>query len=99
MKQQAFSRFFKVNEAHVDSEDGFSVKWSHRNLTYTEGERSASADIEHDTHPYQMVVHSETLKRWHPPFQSNTIRHEERSRIIKKVSAALTFMGVNYAIE
>ncbi len=99
MKQQSFSRFRKVNEAHVDSEDGFSVKWSHRNLTYTEGERSASADVEHAAHPYQMVVYSGTLKRWHPPFQSETIRHEERSRIMRRVSAALAFMGVNYAIE
>jgi hypothetical protein len=83
----------------VESEDGFSVKWSHRNLTYTEGGKSASVDIEHSVDTYKLIVYSGTLKKWHPPFQSEAIGSEERSRIIKRVSAALEFLGLNYSIE
>lgn len=92
-------QFTKINESEVTSSEGYSVKFTHNKLTYKEGKRAISIDIEHEVDPYKLVVFTDTLRGWYPPFSLEAVSKEKKTQISERIDAALRFLGVDYELE
>lgn len=93
------SKFTKINEGKITSTDGFTVKFSHYHLSYIETKKALSADIEHCTDPYRMIIGAKTINKWHPPFDSEKISDQKKRNIIKRIGDALDYLGVEHVFE
>ena len=91
--------FKKVNESEVISDQGFKVKCGRNRLSYIEGKRALSVDVEHLVNPYKLMVYTETIMKWHPPFANEKITLEKKNQIIANIEEALLFLGVTYELQ
>jgi hypothetical protein len=91
-------QFTKINESEVACSEGFRVKFTHNKLTYKEGKRAISIDVEHEVAPYKLVVFTGTLRDWHPPFSLETVSKENKVQIMERIESALRFLGIDFEL-
>lgn len=89
----------KINEGEVVSSKGYSIRISHNRLTYFEGKKAIGIDIEHCVDPYKLAIYSNTIKKWHPPFEKNLISEKDKDTIKDCIKECLDFLGTNYVFE
>jgi len=62
-------------------------------LRYTEDGRSMFVDSEMLAHPNSIVVYRESISRWDPPHESQTLSEGDRERVLASIVAALRLQG------
>jgi hypothetical protein len=67
-------------------------------LRYTEGERSMFVDSEMLARPNGIAVYRESLSRWDPPYEADTLSEGDRERILASIVAALRLQGLDVDI-
>ncbi len=91
--------FHKINESTVQSQKGFFVTFSHAQLTYREGKKILTVDIEHLVEPSAMTIYKETFRFADPRHSNKAISKEEKNAILKNIEESLKFLKVNYEIR
>ena len=62
-------------------------------LRYTEDDRSMFVDSEMLARPNGIVVYRESISRWDPPHESQTLSEGDRERVLASIVAALRLQG------
>jgi hypothetical protein len=84
--------------ATVECNEGFSVRILGRaGLTYREGERQLLVNSELLTTPSGMVIYTNSIKAWQPPFEQDEIDATKKAQIIDNIRRAFRWAG--YEIE
>jgi hypothetical protein len=65
----------------------------HTGLRYTEDGRSMFVDSEMLARPNGIVVYRESISRWNPPHESQTLSEGDCERVLASIVAALRLQG------
>ena len=88
----------KLTEPRVNwfvSDDGFSVEFLGRSgIEYKEGEKSLRVDSEMLAPPYGIAIYRESIRRWHPPFESVLLTAEHKNRIVDNIALVIESQGL-----
>ena len=88
----------KLTEPRVNwfvSDDGFSVEFLGRSgIEYKEGEKSLRVDSEMLAPPYGIAIYQESIRRWHPPFESVLLTAEHKNRIVDNIALVIESQGL-----
>jgi hypothetical protein len=80
----------------IECEEGFSVEVLGRTgIRYREGERTMSVDSEllSSASPAGIAVWKNSIVRWLPPFENETISEAKRLTILENIRRAIQFAG------
>lgn len=90
----------KINEAEVQSSDGYNVSYGRDRLTYREGDKYVEVPIEHLGDPYELAVYGDLADRWTLRGKpSDRLNNIEKNVILTRIQEALTFLGRNFSIR
>lgn len=82
----------------VECDEGFSVRILGRaGLMYREGKQQLFVDSELLASPSGMVIYTDSIKAWQPPFERDEIDAAKKAQIIDNVRRAFHWAG--YEIE
>ena len=95
--------FTWLNKQGVQSSEGYTLQRMHRfYYHYIEGDHPMQVNVEPFTDNkggYSEGVYLDSLKRWLPPNDNEAISPERQQEIRQRISAALTFMGIEHSFE
>ena len=78
----------------VESTDGYSVEVLGRTgIIYSEGSKVMRIDSEVLAGPSGMVVYTDSINRWDPPYSETELSAVQKSRIVENIKAAFLFRG------
>jgi hypothetical protein len=84
----------------VTSDEGFSVHVLGRTgLQYTEGARTMRIDSEVLQGPSGMIIYTDSIQRWDPPFEAEVVDNVRRSSIVERLRRAFRFWGFEPQIQ
>jgi hypothetical protein len=63
-------------------------------LTYKEGKKSVSIDSEMLFSEYNMVIYTNSIKSWNPPFDNEMLTEENKKRIISNIKKDFEKTGI-----
>ena len=89
----------KINEGEVVASGGYSIRISHNRLTYFERKKAMPIDIEHCVNPYKIAIYRKTIRKWHPPYENETVSKQDKITIEDRIKECLDFLSVNYSFE
>ncbi len=89
--------FAWLNKQGVQSSNGFILQSMHRFFYhYIEGPKRIQVDVEplqDEKGNYYEGIYSDSIRKWLPPHDHESVSHEQSDRIRRNISAALVFMG------
>jgi hypothetical protein len=90
--------FFREKSGVIECDEGFSVQLTGREgLLYWEGERRLFVWSELLMSSNGMVIYTDSIKVWEPPFQNDEINASKKEQIIDNIRRAFRWTG--YEIE
>lgn len=86
--------YSKRQPSIIECDEGFSVQVLGREgLLYCEGERRLFVGSELSTGPSGLVIYTNSIKAWEPPFQQDEIDSSKKEQIIDNIRRAFRWTG------
>lgn len=86
--------FRKVGPNTIKSDEGFSVEvLSIVGILYSEGTRRMQINSEVMIRVDGIVVHTDSIRAWDPPYENEVIDTNKKSQIIKNIERAFQYRG------
>lgn len=83
----------------IESDTGFSVEVLGRvGLLYREQGRTMKIDSEVLMGPKAMVVYTDSMTKWLPPFDGEPVDNSVRQRIVENLRSAFRFRGAEIEV-
>ena len=83
----------------IRSDEGFSVEVLDRTgLLYTEGSKCLDSCSEVLSGPSGLVIHTDSIKSWNPPYNDETIDGGKRDAIVENIRRAFRFRGLEIEV-
>ena len=92
---------YKPGEASIiESDEGFWVQVQGRSgLLYGEGERRLLVGSELLAGPRGLVIYTDAIKAWQPPFQQEEIEAAKKAQTIDNIRRAFRWTGYEIAVD
>jgi hypothetical protein len=90
---------FEIRLNVIQSDEGFSVEVLGRaGLLYTEGSKTLDIDSEILAGPSGLVIYTNSIRSWNPPYDTETIDESKRDAIVDNIRRAFRFQGFEIEI-
>jgi hypothetical protein len=92
--------FRRIGLQGAECSAGFAVRMAGGfEIDYIEGDHVLPIDhvVPVDMHDsLLLVIHKDAIRSWKPPFDGEVISRAERDQIVRRIAAALDFLGERY---
>ncbi len=86
-----------VSKTRVEGDYGLSVQLDRGVVKYSIEGRHINIEVEHGIG--DISIYKESIQKWFPPYEKETIDDARRNKIVSDICDAMSLIGVKYVVE
>lgn len=89
---------YKINEGHVKSDEGYTIKLGRQHLSYIGNDKhSVTLEVEDISNPHCLIIYINGIDYyWHPPYQHKKLNYDDIEKLKIRIDAVVKFLKINY---